>query len=120
MPNRAKQKGDRAERAIVDLLKSHGLVAYRVPLSGAVNGFKADVELRLKNGTIKLESKVRARGFTRLYKWLEYANGLIIKTDRAEPLLVISLDTFAKLLAPDATLPRDHVLWGEFYDTGYR
>ena len=42
MPNKSKQKGDRCERQIVKLLRSHGLNAYRVPLSGSCVGFKDD------------------------------------------------------------------------------
>ncbi len=99
MPNRAKQKGDRAERLIVDVLRSYGLDAYRIPLSGAATGFKSDVEVRLKDGNLKLESKVRARGFTRLYKWLEFNDALIVKGDRCDPLIVLDLKRFARLIA---------------------
>ncbi len=98
MPNRSKQKGDRCEREIVELFLAAGLEAYRVPLSGAATGFKSDVEVRLPGTTLKLESKVRGTGFGRIYKWLVGNDGVVIKADREQTLLVIPLERFAKLL----------------------
>ena len=53
-----------------DLRRSAGLKAYRIPLSGAVGGFKNDVELRIGNKVFTLESKVRGKGFGWFYKAL--------------------------------------------------
>lgn len=109
MPNRSKQKGDRAERAIVDLLRSFGLEAYRVPLSGAVNGFKDDIEIRLGTQTLRLESKVRSKAFGNIYRWLANSDCLVIKADNKEPLAIITLDRLAKLIsASDVSKPSSH------------
>lgn len=99
MPNRSRDKGSRAEREIVELLRSHGLDAYRIPLSGAVSGFKNDIEIRLANQVIKLESKVRAKGFRNIYRWLQDSDGLVIKADREKTLIVLNLDLLAKVLS---------------------
>jgi hypothetical protein len=99
MPNRSKQKGDRCERQIVDLLRSHGLNAYRVPLSGSCTGFKDDIEIRTPDRTWRIESKARANGFTSLYRWLNGSDVLVVRADRQRPLAVIDFEEFAKLLA---------------------
>lgn len=99
MPNRSRDKGSRAEREIVELLRSHGLDAYRIPLSGAVTGFKSDIEIRLGNQVLKLESKVRAKGFRNIYRWLTNNDGLVIKADREKTLIVLDLDLLAKVLS---------------------
>ncbi len=106
MPNRSKQKGDRCEREIVELFLAAGLEAYRVPLSGAATGFKSDVEVRLPGTTLKLESKVRGTGFGRIYKWLIGNDGVVIKADREQTLLVIPLERFARLLGASSYLPQ--------------
>ena len=98
MANRSKQKGDRAERAIVELLRSAGLNAYRVPLSGAVNGFMSDVEIRFQNETLKIESKARSKGFSRIYTWLLGNDAVVVKADYNEPLIFMRLEQWAKLL----------------------
>ncbi len=98
MPNRSKQKGDRSERMIVELFRAAGVNAYRVPLSGAATGFKSDVEVRLPGTTLRLESKVRDKGFSRIYQWITGHDGLVIRADHKEALLVIPLDRFVSLL----------------------
>jgi hypothetical protein len=40
---------------------------------------------------LRFEVKCRANGFVRLYDWIDGSDGLIIKADRREPLLVIPL-----------------------------
>lgn len=109
MPNRSKQKGDRAERAVVEFLRSYGFEAYRVPLSGSANGFKSDIELRLANQVLKLESKVQSTGFSRIYKWLEKSDLAILKADRKPALAVISLEHLANLIAQIPSKPTQSV-----------
>jgi len=99
MPNRNRRKGDRAERLAVELLRDAGLDAYRVPLSGAVSGFKSDVEVRLGNKTLRFESKAKQAGFGLVYKYLGRNDGLIVKADRKESLVVLRLDDLANLLS---------------------
>ena len=106
MPNRSRDKGSRTERAVVGLFRAAGLEAYRVPLSGSTLGFKSDVEVRLGHQTVRLESKVRSRGFRNIYRWLAGNDGLVIKADHEQALLVISLERLTSLLA---TLPHNPI-----------
>ena len=104
MPNRSKQKGSRCERQIVELLRSHGLHSFRVPLSGGCAGFRDDVEVRLPGKTWRIESKARANGFSSVYRWLRDSDALVIKADRQRPLAVLDFEEFAKLLRDRALL----------------
>jgi hypothetical protein len=88
----------RAERQIVELFRQVGLEAYRVPLSGVSAGFKSDVEVRIGSRTLRLESKVRAKEFTLLYRWLFGVAALVVKADRKPSLIILSLEEFAILL----------------------
>ena len=99
MPNRSREKGNRGERAIVALLKAYGLDAYRVPLSGAARGFKDDVELRIPNRTLRIESKVRSKGFKNIYLWIRGADILVVKKDHEKPLAIIDLQLLGQILS---------------------
>src|SRR6516162_3401590 len=94
----SREKGMRAERQIVELFRQVGLEAYRVPLSGVSAGFKSDVEVRIGSRTLRLESKVRAKEFTLLYRWLFGVAALVVKADRKPSLIILSLEEFAILL----------------------
>ena len=99
---RSRQKGARAERECVALLRGVGLNAYRIPLSGSCAGFKSDVEIRLPTRTLKVESKIRAGGFSTIYRWLDGSDVLVLRRDRDRLLAVISLEELARLLAANA------------------
>ena len=104
MPNSSRQKGDRAERQIVEMFRAVGLEAYRIPLSGSVAGFKSDVEVRIGARKLRLESKVKAKRFSMIYRWLIGNDGVVVKQDRNRPLIIIPLDEFASLLR-DSPIP---------------
>lgn len=88
----SRQKGDRAERALVKFLQSHGFAAERVPLSGAAGGrFACDVSVPVLGIDRKAEVKVRANGFVELYRWLDGADLLVVRADQKEPLVVLPL-----------------------------
>jgi len=101
MPGRApRQKGDRLERLAVDILQSYGLDAKRVPLSGAMRGYKGDVVVTINGQPLQLECKSRKAGFKLFYDAIEAGNcGLVLKTDREDPLICVPLRAFAALLA---------------------
>jgi hypothetical protein len=87
---RSRSKGVRTERGIVTLLKASGLVAERVPLSGAVGGrFSGDIVLPLIGRNLCVEVKCRGQGFRELYSWLNGRDVLIVKADRQEPLVIL-------------------------------
>lgn len=95
MPNRSREKGDRFERDCVNTLKDLGIPAERVPLSGSAGGsFSSDLVV----AGHKIECKTRKRAWLDLFSWLPGNKALMIKADRTETLVVMSLETFAELL----------------------
>jgi Archaeal holliday junction resolvase (hjc) len=86
-----RQKGVRAERALVNLLRATGLAALRTPLSGAARGYPGDIVVPVLGVDRVVEVKVRRDGFKPLYDWLENRDLLIIKADRMPPLVVVPI-----------------------------
>jgi len=87
-----RQKGNRAERALVAYLQDRGFAAERVPLSGSAGGsYLGDLTVPLLGADRTVEVKVRSNGFRELYRWLEARDLLIVRADRHEPLVVIPL-----------------------------
>ena|SRR3990167_11281517 len=98
MANRSKEKGSRREREIVDLHKDIGVGCSRVPLSGAVGGdYSGDI--RIANlGTGEVKSRANGQGFATLERWLGQNAALFLRRDRAKPIVVLSWETYAKLI----------------------
>jgi hypothetical protein len=99
----SRENGMRAERQIVELFRQVGLEAYRVPLSGISAGFKSDVEVRIGSQRLRFESKVRAKEFGLLYRWLTGSDALVVKADRKPMLVVLPLEKFAIALGEYAS-----------------
>ena len=94
----SRQKGSRAERAIVRLLQEHGFAAERVPLSGAARGrFGGDVSVPLLGVDRRVEVKCRGNGIRELYRWVEGADFLVVRADRREPLVALPLRLAAEV-----------------------
>ncbi len=95
---RSRDKGNRAERAIVRFLQDHGFGAERVPLSGADGGsYRGDLTVPLLGVDRVVEVKARADGFRELYRWLDGRDLLIVRADRREPLVIVPLTLAAKI-----------------------
>jgi Holliday junction resolvase len=95
---RSRDKGNRAERAIVRFLQDRSFAAERVPLSGSVGGrYVGDVTVPVIGRDLLAEVKCRADGFRELYAWLDGRDLLIVKSDRHEPLVVIPLRLAAEI-----------------------
>jgi len=95
----SRQKGDRAERALVRYFQEHGRAAERVPLSGSVGGsYKGDLTIPAVGRDLVAEVKCRANGFRELYAWLIDRDVLIVRADRREPLVVLPLRLAADLI----------------------
>jgi len=92
----SKRKGYRGEYQLVKKLRGFGINAIRVPVSGAVPGFKHDIYLNADRQYAG-EVKVRKAGFKQLYDWIHDVDFLFVKADREEYLVVMRLDLFAKL-----------------------
>ena len=96
----SRDKGNRAERAIVKFLLDRGFNAERVPLSGAAGGsYVGDLTLHILDATRVVEVKARAKGFKQLYGWLVDRDILIVRADRSEPLVILSLKLAAEIAA---------------------
>jgi hypothetical protein len=84
----------------VRLLQAYGFAAERVPLSGAARGrFGGDVSVPLLGVDRRVEVKCRCNGFRKLYRWLNSADFLIVRADRREPLVVVTLKLGAEIAA---------------------
>lgn len=91
----SKAKGYRCEAGIVNALKAAGIPAERVPLSGGSGGqFSGDIAI----GKRRYEAKVRADGFKQLYTWIAGHDGLLLKADRRELLVVLPFAEFVRLM----------------------
>lgn len=89
---KSRDKGNRAERALVRFLQDRGFAAERVPLSGAAGGsYLGDLTVPILGIDRVVEVKVRAKGFSQLYDWLTDRDVLVVKADRVEPLVVVPL-----------------------------
>jgi hypothetical protein len=96
--SRGRDKGNRAERALVRFLQDHGFAAERVPLSGSTRcRFSGDVALPLFGMDHTNEVKCRANGFRALYAALEAASLLIVRADRREPRVILRLGLAAEI-----------------------
>ena len=85
---RSRDKGARAERAIVRLRQAPGIPATKI--SGMYRP-GADVNVPLLEIDRAVEVKCRAAGFRQLYDWLNQRDVLIVKPDRQEPLAVLRM-----------------------------
>jgi hypothetical protein len=99
----SREKGNRAERAIVKFLIERGFAAERVPLSGSAGGsYLGDLTVPILEVDRVVEVKARANGFRELYRWLIDRDILIVRADRSEPLVVLPLRLAAEIaLAAD-------------------
>jgi hypothetical protein len=105
MSRLSRDKGLRAERAIVAAHADLGIAGERVPLSGAARyrGNGADVDLYVFGpdaAPIVCEVKARAsgEGFATLERWLGDFDALFLRRDRADPLVVLPWQTWARLV----------------------
>jgi hypothetical protein len=96
----SRDKGNRAERAIVRFLQGRGFAAERVPLSGSAGGsYLGDLTVPVLGIDRVVEVKVRAKGFRQLYDWLTDRDILIVRADRSEPLVILPLKLAAEIAA---------------------
>jgi hypothetical protein len=96
-----RQKGDRAEREIVERHVALGIHCERYPLSGASrfrdSGHDVDVYV-LGRDTAPMVGEVKARkngsGFAQLEKWLGEYQILFLRRNHADPLVVLPWSTY--------------------------
>ena len=100
-----KRKGTRIEREIVDLHEAEGIHAERIPLSGAARfrGAGHDVDVYAFGVdecplTFEVKGRKDGDGFRMLERWLGDNDGLLLRRNRAEPLVVLPWEVWAALL----------------------
>ena len=90
----ARVKGCAGERELVLLLRSWGLAARRVPLSGACEGFKDDVIVGPPEDEERWEVKRRGRAFIQIERWLDLSEVLAFRRDRGDWLVCLRLTDY--------------------------
>jgi Holliday junction resolvase len=98
----SRDKGARVERNIVNRLRDRGIEARRVPLSGATDWQKGDVQLWTPDGPWIGEVKGRKQFPAWLVEWLGDNHCLFLVADRQEPLVVLRMDRLEELLLKPA------------------
>ena len=95
-----RNKGKRVELEIVNLFKSWGLRAMRVPLSGATEYAKGEIDVYPKNRDAPLIGEVKARksGYKTVIDALGENDFLVVRIDKKEPFFVLPLETMKELM----------------------
>jgi len=96
---KSRDKGNRLEREVVNLCKEMGLDAHRVPLSGAVTGYKGDVIVAGMRAEVK--GRASGEGFKTLERWLGEHDLLFLRRDRAQPMVLMPWPTWERLMRRD-------------------
>lgn len=99
MSKMQRDKGKRIELEIVNLFRDWGLKAMRVPLSGATEYAKGDVDLYLfcRDAPLVAEVKSRKNGFKQLTSWLGDNDFLVVRPNNGPPMFVLPVETMREL-----------------------
>jgi hypothetical protein len=81
----SRDKGNRAEREMVRLLRAVGFSAKKVSRAGYAG---SDLSIRLLGRNRRAEVKARRAGFKQFYNWLSDRDLLIVRADHREPLII--------------------------------
>ena len=92
--NKSKLKGDTFERSIIHQAEAIGLKAYRNRMSRASEGEHWDVSIAGR----RLEAKKRKDSFKKIREWLEGNDGVVLGCDYKDPLVVVRLNDWLKML----------------------
>lgn len=102
MSSKAKIKGRQFENIVRDKHLSEGIPAERVPGSGMFGGkYTGDVIIpSIENPEFVIECKKRkdGQGFAVLEKWMGDSDIMFLGRDRQEPMIVLSLPVYIKLM----------------------
>ena len=95
----SRNKGASYEREIVNQLKEHGVLAERVPLSGAMKGnYGGDIKLGPVLGYIG-ECKRSKKKLTHIYNALDQDNAdfLFARDDQKDTVVIVRMETLLSL-----------------------
>jgi Holliday junction resolvase len=93
---KSRRKGNRFELALVQLLQGAGLGAEKTSRTGYSGG---DLSVPLLGHTLIIEAKSRAKGFSKIYTWLQNRDILIVKSDRKDAIVILPLKLAAEIAA---------------------
>tara|TARA_R100001086_G_scaffold167627_1_gene91030 strand:+ start:455 stop:790 length:336 start_codon:yes stop_codon:yes gene_type:complete len=98
MAKLSRDKGARIEREIVQRFRAQAIPALRVPLSGATEHSRGDIEI-LRDALTQIGEVKARKDFP---KWMREALGendfLIVRPDRDAPMVVLSFEQYCWLL----------------------
>ena len=101
-----RQKGNRAEREIVDLHKEINVHAERYPLSGAsrFRGSGHDVDIypfgrEAAPLVVEVKARKNGAGFVQLETWLGEFDALFLRRNHSTPLVVLPWRVWAAILS---------------------
>lgn len=99
----SKDKGRRGEHHAVKVFEQAGVKAQRVPLSGSLGGeYTGDIVVgSCEHPIMQGEVKYREGISNQLWNWLQQDTNndfLVVKKNHKQPLVLISLDKFAKIV----------------------
>lgn len=92
-----RQKGSRVERELVAKHVEVGIPAKRVPLSGAMAGYKGDIRVG-EELVAEVKARANGEGFAVIEKWLGDNALLFLKRDRKQPMVVVEWETYLRLV----------------------
>ena len=108
MGKKSRDKGNRVERSIVNVLKSHGFNAERTPLSGALNYHGKNYDI---DSDCPLAQRIEVKSRREFPQWLSTAVGksdaVILRADRAEPLILLHLSRYLDYISGKSNDIRD-------------
>ena len=120
-----REKGARLERKVRARHEADGILCLKVPLSGAVAGFKGDLIVARPDAdpsrtttllkyldkfkgysrsdwfVAEVKGRGKGQGFKLITNWLGDNDMLFLLEDRKDPLVVLPWTTYKQLLAPD-------------------
>ena len=93
----SKRKGSRVERLAVKLFNEIG-EARRIPLSGSIEGWKGDIDIRINDKRFVAEVKGRANGWKQIDKWIAEHDMLLLKPDNKPFYVIFTEDSFKQFV----------------------
>ena len=92
-----KRKGGRVERLGVKMLNEVGDAA-RIPLSGAIEGWKGDISLNIGDKRFVAEVKARQGGWKQIDRWIAEHDMLLVKPDYQPFYVIFTEESFKEFV----------------------
>ncbi len=108
MPSKSYRKGTGFELECVKLAQAFGIPSedtQKMPMSGRLGGnFAGDITIKVMGLFRKLECKIEANGFKRIYDWLKDGNNyaVITRRNRGKALITMYYEDWLRLVHASA------------------